>query len=396
MAFTAITKPTQGDATKKSLIDAMIDNESFLNTEISGVKVVQIPNPSFEVDSDSDGIPDRWTRTLYTGGAFSRSNSAGDYAHGAYGIKFTHPSGGGNGGGYLDSEDFFECSEYQRLFISWLHYCSVAGMHDLVEVKFYTGAQVLISTSTIYDSTANPTSWATQSGVVIPPATARYAKIRITGGKSDVDPGVSAVSHWDNIRIFDGTELFNRTLTFKTAGTHYWTPPSGTTTARVRLWAGGGGGGGSASANAACGGGGGQYCESIVTVTAGTAYPVVVGAGGAGGTGANNGTAGSDSTFNTTTIVAKGGSGGGQPGGSGGAGGTGGTSMLAFDGLAGEANVTTVSGAGGHSLAGGCGGLRRTTGANGFTGETPGGGGGGAGSSANGGTGAAGQAIVEY
>ncbi|MGE5467838.1 MAG: DUF6701 domain-containing protein [Ignavibacteria bacterium] len=97
--------------------------------------------------------------------------------------------------------------------------------------------------------------------------------------------------------------------TYSTAGTYTWTAPTGVTSVTVEAW-GGGGAGGAATGNPSAGGGGagGQYASKSLTVTPGTSYTIVVGAGGAGGSG--NGGTGGDSTFNGTSVVAKGGAGG--------------------------------------------------------------------------------------
>lgn len=136
------------------------------------------------------------------------------------------------------------------------------------------------------------------------------------------------------------------------AGTYTWVSPV-TGTVRVQCWAGGGGGGGSIS-NSGSGGGGGEYAEEpALSVVAGTAYTVVVGAPGAGvanGTGGN----GANSTFATTSVVAHGGGGGAANGGAAGAGGTGSANTTHHDGGAGGlgAAVSTAAGGGGGSSGG--------------------------------------------
>ncbi len=100
------------------------------------------------------------------------------------------------------------------------------------------------------------------------------------------------------------------TDTYSTAGTFTWTCPTGVTSVTIKAW-GGGGGGGYATGNtsSAGGGGGGAFASSTVSVTPGTSYTVVVGAGGTAGlksgpTAAGNG---GNSSFNTTSVVASGG-----------------------------------------------------------------------------------------
>jgi alpha-tubulin suppressor-like RCC1 family protein len=178
-----------------------------------------------------------------------------------------------------------------------------------------------------------------------------------------------------------------------TPGTYSWTAPEGITSVSV-LAVGGGGAGGAAYWAGGGGGGGGLGFKSNISVTPGSSYTVVVGAGGIGITGNEGGVGGDggDTYFiDTSTVLGGGGKGGagssdtvnlayaGGAGGtfigdSGGNGGTGGTSS--GDTAGGGA------GAGGYSGNGGNGG---TAGA-GSNGSGGGGGGGGSGgaNSANG------------
>jgi hypothetical protein len=72
----------------------------------------------------------------------------------------------------------------------------------------------------------------------------------------------------------------------------------------VELWGGGGGGGSK-------GGGAGGYGKQIISVIAGTSYPIIVGSPGVGGWNWSSATSGGNSSFNGT-IVATGGSAGGN------------------------------------------------------------------------------------
>ena len=110
-------------------------------------------------------------------------------------------------------------------------------------------------------------------------------------------------------------------VSFPAAGTYYWTCPTGITQVELTLTA----GGGSGSANMisltyANGGGGGGSIRSIVPVTPGTTYSIVIGAGGAAVTW-SSGKAGENSTAFGLTVY--GGAGGATQGlgGDGGAGG---------------------------------------------------------------------------
>ena len=161
------------------------------------------------------------------------------------------------------------------------------------------------------------------------------------------------------------------TQTFITNGN--FTVPAGVTSITVEAW-GAGGGGGSTTANnqAGSGGGGGAYARSVLSVTAGTNYSVVVGTGGAAATNGGN------STFNSNWVIA--------------AGGQGGNTTTFIGGLGGSAansigTVKHAGGNGGNSLSttysGGGGGGAGSTGAGGNAMEIKGG----LGTSSNGGNG---------
>jgi len=194
---------------------------------------------------------------------------------------------------------------------------------------------------------------------------------------------------------------------YETAGTFSWEAPAGITSVDVECWGAGGGGGGQTGRTA--GGGGAFAGKDGISVTGGSSYTVVVGAGGIGSTA--NGSNGGDSSFNSTSVIAKGGSGGSSGGGTGGqasastgdtkydggngasnnpSGGGGGGG--AGDGEAGSNGSGTTGGAGG-SAGGGKGGNGSTV--NAAAGETYGGGGGGS-SGGSGWTGADGAVRITY
>lgn len=140
-------------------------------------------------------------------------------------------------------------------------------------------------------------------------------------------------------------------------GTYTWIAPAGVTSVSALAIGGGGGGGGYSSG--AGGGGGGLGWSNGISVTPGTGYTVVVGAGGDRGTSPNgNGTNGGTSYFgNTSTVAGYGGTGGSNNGGNTSGGsrtGTGGGN----GGVGGGGNYSGGGGggAGGYSGAGGNGG----------------------------------------
>jgi len=184
---------------------------------------------------------------------------------------------------------------------------------------------------------------------------------------------------------------------FNVAGTYTWTAPAGCN--EIVVWGrGGAGGGGSGTGNSApgnqCGGagGGGSASYSLpLTVTPGTQYAIVVGAGGAGGaaqtnntSNGNNGSNGSASSFSTVQFKNIGLGGGGGQQGSSSSGGSVQFNPVAGAGSGSSAGNTPGSTGGGSIFAaGGAGG--------GITGAASGGGGGGAGD----GAGAAGAAGIQ-
>jgi len=202
MAYTAISKPAVGDPIKKTaLIDALIDNDAYLKAGIDAIRYeTVILNGSFEADTDADGIPDEWSRTLYTGGSSTHDNT--DSNHGAYSFKFTSPGGSGNGGGYLESTEFFEVSPERPLTISFLVKSSAADVKNEVIAYWFDKNQVACSTAstTLWsEDTANPTSWDERIVSAPPPSDCRYAKLRLIGCKND---DTTAGSTWfDSVMV---------------------------------------------------------------------------------------------------------------------------------------------------------------------------------------------------
>lgn len=399
MSYVALTKPNAGDATRKSLADGIIDNLADHESAISGMRAIGIKNGSFEINGDGNlEHPDGWEIHKYNGGAGGIVSSkatdtnyvAGGSNHGKSAFRFTHPGGGGNGGGYLEQEDFIEVSPNRELLLQWQHKVTVAGMQDKVEVRFFDAAQSFLSAVTVYNSTSNPTSWRVQSGTATVPANAVYAKIRFTGG----DPATSTGgdSFWDDFLMLQNDSRAPKTIQFFTAnGSITW--PAWVTRARIRAWGGGGGGGGGEGGVSGGGAGGGAaYAEAVVTVTPTGVSTVTVGAGGAGGGANANGSNGGNSSVGSL-ITANGGTGGKRPadGGGGGAGGTTGSATVTIAGQTGQVAQASVNSYGGFAALGGCGGgiVRGAA-------MVPGAGGQGGAIAAAGSAGADGLVIIEY
>jgi Collagen triple helix repeat (20 copies) len=107
---------------------------------------------------------------------------------------------------------------------------------------------------------------------------------------------------------FSGMQLFS------TAGTTSFVVPANVTHMLVELVGAGGAGGGSLSTSVSGGGGGGgAYTKTLITVTPGATYSIVVGNGGTGANGANGSNGGTSSIVDSSNNVlayANGGSGG--------------------------------------------------------------------------------------
>ena len=385
MPYTAISKPSVGDPTKKTAFaDAVLDNLDYLNSQLTyttgGTRIL---NGSFEQDTDSDGVPDGWAENLFTGGSSTHDTTTQDL--GAKSYKFTSPGGGGNGGGYLESSDYFEVSPAVPLAFTWQMKSSVAGVKNNVIVYWFKPDKTASATpsSTIFtEATNNPTAWAQLGALCTAPSDATFAKLRIVG--CDNTDATAGSTWFDDVAVTP--LLFSRRCEVNVAGNYSWVCPSGVYVARVRC-VGPGGGGGAANTSSGItgsGGGAGGVGQSLVLVVPGTAYDITVGAGGAGGSGnaGNGGAGGSNTTFNTTTVIGALGGGGVGGGGSAGAGGTG-TGQITLTGGSGNASGNGGSSASPGGAAGAApgqaGGAPGAGGAGGVNGVTSAGGSGGAG-----------------
>lgn len=192
MAYTVITKPTLGDAVKKSLIDDLIDNSDYLYDNLGGGNLVE--NGSFE-QGTSPADPTGWVSFKWGTGDIETT----DPGHGKQGYKFTST---GAGGGYLTMSDFAECSQYVPLTISFLMKSSVADINNIVRILWYKKDQtacVTPSTDIYSNAATNPTSWTHYMLMATPPTDARYFKMRLIGAdSSDATPGSC---------IFDGVDV---------------------------------------------------------------------------------------------------------------------------------------------------------------------------------------------
>lgn len=403
-----ITVPSVGDPTKQSLAQAIIDALATAEVDIAAILGERmITNGSFEVDSDSDGFPDQWTRTLYTGGAFALVDDDGTgafSAHGLKAIKFTHPGGGGNGGGEIvtHADTFIEVTPNRGYWLSWLNQNSVAGVTNSVDILEYDATLTQVATTTIFSETTNPTIWKKLTAFFsAADATCRYIKIKFKCGETSAS--TAGVIYIDNVQL---TPIPQQKSIVDIAGVHKWVCPAGVRFAEFHLIGGGGGGGGcNGSGTGGGGGGGGGSLYAHVAVTPGTVYALQVGAAGTGGTSGTSGvgTNGTSTTLTigATTYTAAGGTVGtrGSSGGNGGAGGTttNGDSGSSSGVTGGNGSAVPAAGVGGYSGPFSAYADTGAAGTNGSNGPQYGGGGsGGRTGTTSGGNGHDGALIVRY
>ena len=200
-------------------LDNLIYDEDNINPSVSTVtgNFNLVQNGSFEDNAVGDGkTPDSWTLTEESGSTVILDST--DQHHGAKAIKFTSA---GSGGGNVETTSFFEVTPDRPLCVSLFMKSSVADVRNVVSVEWFTSAQASISTTSMYDeSTVNPTAFAKIVLGATPPATARYAKLKLTGcHSSDATTG----STWfDDVLVTVTPQIPQGTLgqsvTFTAAG----------------------------------------------------------------------------------------------------------------------------------------------------------------------------------
>lgn len=196
----AVDKPLTNE-----LMTKIKDNEDYLYGEL-GALTARLINPSFDVDSDADGIPDSWTVTLYSGGAASLTTAVP--SHGDKCMKFVHPGGAANGAGNILS-DFIPISTMQDWQLSYDLRSSVA-MRNAAQVHYYKVDQTSIDTTQVRFETGVSPSTSTAgfvrfAHIVSPSASARYAKILLIAGTTTAN--VAGDAYYDNV-AFDSIEPY--------------------------------------------------------------------------------------------------------------------------------------------------------------------------------------------
>jgi hypothetical protein len=194
------------------------DAAGVLQWEVDGFdpQVIDLPAPSlnliangsFEADTDGDGVPDGWTFTAFAGGTVdvdrydAGTNPAPDVLHGEAALRLVSPGGAGKGGGYADTSDFFEVAEGEDLDVAFWIKASAAGVHNQVDVRWFTSAQAAHGTpqTTVYDeAAANPAAWTEMRYRVTPPSGARFARVRLYGCIDD--DAIAGTTRYDHVTV---------------------------------------------------------------------------------------------------------------------------------------------------------------------------------------------------
>lgn len=174
-----------------------VDNvrSSDLSTS-STSNVTTIPiNGSFETDTDSDNVPDNWTVAELTGGTIAIDSTSS--THGANSLKFTST---GSGGGSASTDDYYEVEAGKVIGLRFSIISANADTHNSVDVYWYNASKVYLSASSAYDDSAtNPTSWTRKYTTVTAPATAKFARIVLSGVEADSTTHSSTT--FDNIEL---------------------------------------------------------------------------------------------------------------------------------------------------------------------------------------------------
>lgn len=397
--YTFIDNPEAGDPTELETLQTLINNQADMNSRLNSTNSDGIVNGSFENDGDEDGVPDGWDYAADDGGSGEISTTS---HHGGYSYSMTAASG--HGGANLTSTALIPVTPSTAYSLRFDTYSTNANMSNKVELLWYTKDANYISTGSVWDETAeNPAAWATRSGTVTSPATATYAKVKVSGGYS---PSNAGTVYFDDVAFVE--QAFQGIQQVFTSSTT-WTCPASVLSITVDgIGAGGGGGGGeSGGTTGGNGGGAGAFKRQVVSTYPGETYTITVGSGGAAGATGSAGSDGSPSQIilgETVVYNVNAGGGGGTYDGDPGAGGVEAFSATII-GISGDDGSDNDGGAGGDGGAanaepfpstGGAGGSGSGAGTDGSAGTGYGSGGGGGGKDNDGGAGADGLLCLVY
>lgn len=170
-------------------------NHDGVNTALVPIGPNLIRNASFEQGTSG------WTITTYSGGS-SAVETAND-AHGAQSLSFTSTVLA-NGGGDALSNEFVPCGGSVDLRFEAWRKASVINVASKAQVIWYSDAKAQVSVASVYTDTNTPTT-ATRARVgLTSPATARWFKLRLTGGTPGAGSATGTI-YFDGVNASDWT-----------------------------------------------------------------------------------------------------------------------------------------------------------------------------------------------
>ena len=197
MAYTALTTAEiqVKQPIKQGLMQKIKDNFDSIYASVASGAGGGVPNGDFEIDSDSNGTPDTWTISTYAGGTGALDTASP--ASGSKCLKFVHPGGAGNGGGYADSD--YIPFHRQGYITVWQK--ATAACKNQVAIRYYDKAKAFISETTLDSRVDTPTGWMLLWGCFsLESTTACYIKVRLIGGYTDTN--VAGSIYFDNVRVY--------------------------------------------------------------------------------------------------------------------------------------------------------------------------------------------------
>lgn len=194
MGYTALSSADviAGKYVSEALMSNIKENFDYLYANIGGGGGGGgggnlVTDGGFEIDADSDGLPDNWTISLYTGGGATLITTATSWVSPVCGAKsmcIIHPGGDGNGGGIINS-DYFDVSPYDFQEMILIFYGSNTALSNQVGMRYYDASKVSLGYVLPYASSAIGGGESTVIGRRInllcksPSTAARYAKVEI-------------------------------------------------------------------------------------------------------------------------------------------------------------------------------------------------------------------------
>lgn len=166
-------------------------NHDGSNSALVEIGSNYLRNGSFENGTEG------WTFTNYTGG--SNAVSTTSRLDGAKSIELTSTVLA-NGGCQGVSNSYIPCGTGEVRALNFWVQASAANISSKVESVWYDNTQALISATTLLSYADTPTTDTFQRLGCVPPANARFMRIRITGGVPAVGSGTGTVR-------FDGISL---------------------------------------------------------------------------------------------------------------------------------------------------------------------------------------------